>query len=290
MNRLQLDPTVQTVWVTPTKLRFGIDRELAMLDNPPPRVERLVSALRAGMPTARFDQIAFALGVNRAEREALLTALDPVLLRDSCQAGGARQRSDAAHAGDNVDPLCGGQPDASIEQLSVHLSGDPKIVSVLQGALSAAGHGRSHDARAEIAVLVSHFVTSLKQARGWLTLGIPHLPVVFSEREVRIGPLVSGHGNPCLFCVACHRVDAEPEWVAIASQCIGRRAAAATPGMIFSAAALVSHVLTAWQADDRDYSATQLVLTPDANIGYSVTAHEISSHPRCGCHSLVDAP
>lgn len=284
MNRLQLDPTVQTVWATPTKLRFGIDRELAMLDNPPPRVERLVSALRAGMPTARFDQIAFALGVNRAEREALLTALDPVLLRDGCAAEKTRYAIDEGH------PLGSAHLDEQAERLSVHLSGDPKIVSVLQSALSAEGHGRSQDAPAEVAVLVSHFVTSLRQARGWLTLGIPHLPVVFSEREVRIGPLVSGHGNPCLFCVACHRVDAEPEWVAIASQCIGRRAAAATSGMIFSAAALVSHVLTAWRTGGRGYSTTQLVLTSDAEIGYSVTANEISSHPRCGCHSLADAP
>lgn len=269
MSRLQIDPAIQTVWATPTTLRFGIDRELASLDNPPPRIERLISALRTGLPRVHFDQVSSALGVNRAEREALLNTLEPILLPEI---------PDAQSAEDGRKPL------------NVHLSGDSQITSTLHGAITSAGHSLRRDPHVDLAVIVSHFVTPLKQARGWLTLGIPHLPVVFSESWVRLGPLVSAQGNPCLFCVGCHRVDAEPDWVAIASQCLGRRAASASASMMFATAALLSQMLNNWHTGRHDYSTTQFTLSSDTEVGFDVTSSEIFAHPRCTCHSLSGVP
>ena len=73
-------------------------------------------------------------------------------------------------------------------------------------------------------MLVGHYVLEPARHRRWLRRDIPHLPVVFSDGEIRVGPLVEpGHG-PCLYCLELARVDEDPAWPAIACQLVGRDA------------------------------------------------------------------
>ena len=261
MNFLQLNPSVQAIWSTPTTLRFGVDQEIVTIENPAPRVERLIAALKNGMPVNRFDGVAQALGVQRGERDQLLAQLDPVLRRteSSDERAGAR----------------------------VALIGEHSLVSPLAETLARSGHQRVDASDPEIAVLAAHFVLPLSRSRAWLTRGIPHLPIIFSETVIRVGPLVKPHGNPCCYCVERSRTDSEPAWPAIASQCLGRRSMLATPGLTLHTSAIALNVLTRWQEGDQRVHDTMLTLRPHPIIGAEVSTTLVTSHSACDC-SLND--
>ena len=263
MQRLRLNPTIQTVWASPTLFRFGIHESYVTLDNPPPRIERLIDALRAGMPVERYPQIASALGVTRSEQAALLSALAPVLENPSSQ---------------QPEPARGSQ---------ITLAGEEALHPAFTTALVHGGFVLTNSPVAEAAVTTSHFVTPLVQAREWATRGIAHLPVVFNEREIVIGPFVGVEENPCVFCVELHRADRDPAWAAIASQCLGRTAATATPALTTITAGFVLSILKRWQRTSNALPGTQLVLTADEMLGVSVTTRPISFHPKCDCHAFA---
>lgn len=261
MNFLQLNPSVQAIWSTPTTLRFGVDQEIVTIENPPPRIERLIAALKNGMPVNRFDGVAQALGVQRSERDQLLTQLDPVLTRT-----------------ESADEPTGAR---------VALIGEHSLVSPLAETLTRSGHQIVDASDPEIAVLAAHFVLPLSRSRAWLTRGIPHLPILFSETVIRIGPLIQAHGNPCCYCVERSRTDSEPAWPAIASQCLGRRSMLATPALTLQTSAIVLNVLTRWQQGDQRVHDTMLTLRPHPIIGVEVSTTLVSSHSACDC-SLDD--
>lgn len=262
MEFLQLDPAIHSVWSTPTTLRFGIDRERVTLDEPAARTERLIAALRNGMPVDRFDGVAQALGVNRTERSALIEQLEPVLTRKSIR--------------------------AAASPLSIVVQGAPDLSAPLARVLAAAGHLDHSEHTPDLAVLIEHFAVPLSRSRAWLTGGIPHLPVVFSETEIRIGPLVRTGGNPCLFCVERTRADRDPAWPAIASQCLGRTSALAATALALHAAATVTQLATRLQCGDASIHSALLTLRPDPVLGVAVTVEQVSSHSACDC-ALGDA-
>jgi len=263
MQRLQLNSTIQTVWASPTEFRFGIQEAIVTLDNPPPRIERLIDALRSGVPIERFPQIAAALGVSKNEQAALLDTLAPIL-----------ETPETSSSPSPTNPR-------------VIFGGDPRLHNPFLDAINQAGFRQSDDTFAEVAVTTSHFVTSLQLARHWTTRGIPHLPVVFSEREIVIGPFVGVSDNPCVFCVELHRVDAEPAWAAIASQCIGRTAATSAPPFTTLASGFVLSILTQWRNTGTGLVSSQLVLTPDPSSGVIPRTQFITNHPRCDCRSYA---
>lgn len=262
MQRIQLDPSIQTVWETPTVFRFGIHQAIVTLDNPPLRIERLIDALRSGMPSERLPQIASALGVSRSEQIALLDTLTPVLTPETFH--------------DDQNP----------SQLALALVGDSVAGKQLMPALLAEGFSVSDSNTPDIAILVSHFVTPIPIARRWSTRGIPHLPIVFSEHHVTLGPVVGAHGNPCTFCVELSHADREPNWAAIASQCLGRSAATATPKLIAITTGLLLDMLQQWRRHGDTLPSAQHQLRYDTAGGITVLSLPVSSHPRCDCHGF----
>lgn len=262
MEFLQLKPNVHAVWSTPTTLRFGIDTELVVLDNPAPRTERLVAALRTGMPTTRFDGVAQAFGVNRAERETLLNQLEPVLSRTA-----------ERHAR---------------QDLSVHVEASQTLSEPFRTALLDAGHRLTAAEKPDLVLLIAHFVIPPRRARAWLTRGIPHLPVVFSDSAVRIGPLVRAGGDPCVFCIDSAHTEREPAWPAIASQCLTRTSPLATPEFTLPTAAAVIELVDAWRRGEQTVSTRQYSLSKATPVGVSVSHTPVASHPACYC-SLGDA-
>ena len=75
---------------------------------------------------------------------------------------------------------------------------------------------------AAVVVLVADWVLAPADHLGWLNRDVPHLPVVVSERAVTVGPLVEPGDGPCLYCVQLARLDADPAWLAVATQLLGR--------------------------------------------------------------------
>lgn len=277
MERLQLDPHILSVWASPTELRFGLDKTLATLSDPPPRIERLIDALRRGMPASHLPHMAKAFGVSTRERDELLSALEPVLSPSTSAHSVTSQTV-------NVALDC---PEDARRQLS-------SVAALLDAAgfvtscnTFASAHTDADTDSAQVAVLLTHFVTPVARARFWATRGTPHLQVVFSEQQVRIGPFAGVHGNACLLCLQLHLTDAEPSWPAMASQCLGRKAATLEPGFLAVTTGVIISTLTDWRHSGRALVGEQIVIERDTHSGFTLRSEALTPHERCDCQQLL---
>lgn len=262
MSRLQIDPSIHSAWISPTTLRFGIDHPIVVLSDPPARIERLVEALRAGMPAEHYPQVALAFGVNALERDELLEKLRPTLLPSSMATS----------------------PPPS---LRIHLDEDSAVKTPFVTQLIDAGHRLVASERAELVILTSQFACMPSRARTWMTQGVIHLPVVFGESSVSIGPLVGVNQNPCTFCAELSRVDADPAWPAIASQCMGKRAPTNEPAMAGMTVAVVVDILREWSCGAEVLTNERLVVRNKARSGFALSRESLHVHPKCDCQTFA---
>jgi bacteriocin biosynthesis cyclodehydratase domain-containing protein len=139
------------------------------------------------------------------------------------------------------------------------------------------------DSRPDLAVMIAHHVLSPEQHGRWLRRDVPHLPVLFGDQLVHVGPLIEPGTSACLHCLTRYRTDADPAWPAIASQLWGRPADTETALMAGEVAALtVRAVLRRLDG----------IPSPD-EITVDVVSGERRSrqwwqHPGCGCAGLPD--
>jgi bacteriocin biosynthesis cyclodehydratase domain-containing protein len=133
--------------------------------------------------------------------------------------------------------------------------------------------------------IVAHHVVSPELHGRWLRRDMPHLPVVYGDSIVRIGPFVEPGSGPCLFCLELHRTDADPAWPAIASQLIGRRVHTETHLAATEVAAIVARMVQRRAADGPG---------PARSIELEVSTGRTSErdwvrHPDCQCGGIASA-
>src|SRR5882757_8454708 len=80
---LKLDPRYPVVWRSPSSLQVGVDPAIARLDDVTELQERMLAALAVGVSTPGLAMIARG---RDAERDALMRAVSPALLRDELRA------------------------------------------------------------------------------------------------------------------------------------------------------------------------------------------------------------
>jgi bacteriocin biosynthesis cyclodehydratase domain-containing protein len=138
----------------------------------------------------------------------------------------------------------------------------------------------------DLAVLVDHFVFAPERHGRWLRRDVPHLPVLFSDAEVRVGPLVEPGAGPCLTCLELERVDDDPAWPAIACQLLHRTAPTETPRLSIQAATAAAGIVhDRLFARSNEYTAASLAID-----GESLTVRRRAHRPhgRCGCRFLPE--
>jgi hypothetical protein len=189
---LRLDPRLPLLWRTPSSAQFGSDEPVVVLEDVTEGEDRLLATLGAGISDTGYAMLARSLGVSAEASQALLEALAPVLVTNA------------------PEPL----PRAAV-------LGDSPLARAVAGLLAAEGVlGGAEEAA--VVVLVADWVLAPADHLGWLNRDVPHLPVVVSERAVTVGPLVEPGDGPCLYCVQLARLDADPAWLAVATQLLGR--------------------------------------------------------------------
>jgi hypothetical protein len=151
-------------------------------------------------------------------------------------------------------------------------------VVTVRASGTATQTGRSTPrSRPEAVVLVSAHVIDPVEHQRWLRSDVLHVPVVFGEAGVRVGPLVDPGRSACLACVEQQRTLDDPAWPAMAAQLWGRAAAAETSALATEAAVEVLRLL-------RDRTVDRSIRL-DADSGERTTARAAVSD-RCGCHGL----
>jgi bacteriocin biosynthesis cyclodehydratase domain-containing protein len=260
---LRLDPRIPLVWRDPFSLQFGVTDPVTVLRDVSAADERMISALTTGISRSGLEMIGRASGATERDVDRLVTRLGPALESD-----------------DRPVPatvvIAGSGP--TVVQLAADLGATGTRVRVAAGPDAAA----SEDC--DLAIVVSAFVIAPEYHALWLRRDVPHLPVVIGDTAVSVGPVVEPGTGPCLYCLNRYRVEEDAAWPAIATQLLGRRAAAESPLVASEAAALASRAVTRrLRAGGAASVHTEWRL--DMSTG-AVTTIERLPHPDCGCIDL----
>ncbi len=258
---LRLDSRRPIVWRTPHSLQLGTDPVLAVLDGVTDGDARLLDALTAGSSRAGLDTLAAQAGVPPHRVGEVLRAVAPALERADEQPRAAQRQ-----------PLA--------------IVGRGHAAARVAGVLGEAGHPVARGSsvtlvggrRPAAAVLVSGFVSDPFEHQRWLRRDIAHLPIVFGEVSVTIGPIVVPGVTACLTCVEQQRAGANPSWPAVAAQLWGRSAKTETAALATEAAVEAMRLLRSQRGDG-------LAMRLDVDSG-EITEHVWQPSERCGCRGL----
>jgi bacteriocin biosynthesis cyclodehydratase domain-containing protein len=269
---LKLDGRHAIVWRDPFSLQLGVDPARVVLRDVTTADERMIAALSSGVSRSGLDMIATSAGATEREVGALLRAVKPVLLPEP------------------ASPIPG----------RVSIVGRGQTVERIASTLALAGVSVSvtstvPDESADLGILVGHYVLEPDSYGFWLRRDLPHLPVVFGDDSVLLGPLVEPGSTPCLFCLEHYRRDADASWSAIASQLWGRRSLAETALVSTEVAARVSRLvlgrlvlgrLNGGRQPGRTLAARSFRLAVDTG---EVTRRDWMPHPDCGCVAIPES-
>ena len=253
------------MWRNPFSLQFGVATRSVVLDDVDAASERMLAALSSGVSRSGLGMIGRAAGASDDEIDALLTQLQPVLI---------------SPVGDEAHRVVVAGTGRLAERLVTVLAATG-IQAVIAATVEAA-----EIAEGELAVAVGHYVLDPALHGLWLRRDVTHLPVVYSDTSIAIGPFVVPGVSACLYCLQRHASDADPAWPAIASQLWGRRSPVDTELMASEAAAIVAREVVARLGRPVDARSDQLVI--EAATG-ARSRREFDIHPDCGCVSLSAA-
>jgi bacteriocin biosynthesis cyclodehydratase domain-containing protein len=257
----QLDPRIPRVWRTPTDLQFGVDQRLLVLRNVTAAEERLLFDLESGVTRDGLQALADTIRAP-VDIESLLARLRPVLRPPAQPSGQVRPR--------------------------VALDGGGPTAYRIAGILGSCGYPVTSDIadvdRVDAAVIVAHFAVVPERHGRWLRRDIPHLSVVFGDRNVSIGPLVEPGTGPCLSCRDLRRMGDDPAWAALATQLSERTSALETELVSTAVSALASRMMLArLMRGSRRFAASSIRY--DGATG-ATDVVEVRHHAECGCRAL----
>ncbi len=263
---VKLNPQLPLVWRTPFSVQLGVDPAVVVIENITETQERLLAALVVGVTEPGLVMIAHG---KAAEREDLLDALEPALLA----------------------------PAAPSPVASIALSGVGPAAQLLERALSGSGvhvdtaadAADLADSCPDLAIVVAHHVVPPALHSLWLRRDVAHLPIVFSETGVTIGPVIEPGAGPCLLCLELHRRDADLAWPAIATQLLGRRSSAENPLLAVEAAAAACRIALTWLGGAARLGGVAGDAVSVRIEGASgVLSHaRWEAHPECGCRGIL---
>ena len=272
---LLLDPRLPLVWRTPDTIQLGVDRP-RVVAGVSASLERCLFALRSGVPRDTLNVLGQDAGASVPDIDRLLRALGPAgLVTSRLPAESPRPPVFVDGIGPTAARLCSLLGELEVSVLPPGLPDE--------GARAAEARYR----RAGLAVILGHYVLEPARHTRWLRRDIAHLPVVFSDTEVRLGPLVEPGSGPCLLCLEHDHVDADAAWPGLATQLLGRTAPTETTRLSIVVAARVSEMVQD-RLDGRpaEFATTSLVI--DAATG-TLTRREHRPHARCGCRALPES-
>ncbi len=260
MILLKLDPKWPLVWRSPSSLQLGIDPPAVVLDNVTETQERMLSALAVGISDTGLGLLARG---NHDEQRRLLEVVAPALATD--------QPKPARH----VIAISGSG--STVESLARILAGSGLHTVVAERAEDLVGLG------ADLAVAVGHFVLPPALHALWLRRDVPHLPVVFGDSALVVGPLVEPGCGPCLRCLELARRDRDSAWPAVASQLLGRSSTIESAALSAEGAATAARILL--RRLDGPTGDEPVETRIDALTG-ARTSRRVSLHPECGCRGV----
>jgi hypothetical protein len=266
---IRLDPHVPMLWRSPSCVQVGVDPRLVVLDDLSIADEHVLAALVDGATRASLEATASATGGSPEAVAGLLARLRPVLTQTT-----------------RIRP----------QRLLVDGGRSPAAARIMT-LLSAAGRPAELAANPErqrdrVVLLVADHALEPARSSRWLAVDARHLPVVFGDQAITVGPLVLPGLTPCIRCTDEYRIDADPAWPTLAAELLGREPSATTSdaGCLLQTAGVVARLLehlTSGEATGLESASIRI----DAVTG-AVSRRTWTWHDRCACRraSLLSPP
>lgn len=267
---IQLDPRFPVVWRDPYCMQVGVDTAICTLPSASRATQRMMASLAVGVPRSGLAMIARNSGECDADVAKLLQAIRPALRQEARSGPRRRVAIDGDGHGDTSRLLAYLLSLENIDTIEFPSTDgiEPETVCV------------------DAAVIIARFAVTPARHGAWLRRDIPHLPIVFGDRVIRIGPLVEPGIGPCLHCVELARDDCDAAWPAMATQLVTKSAAAETALGSMDAVVRVGRMLRDWLRTGNAASAATSIHLDAATGEVSVQQHDW--HDRCGCRSLSE--
>jgi bacteriocin biosynthesis cyclodehydratase domain-containing protein len=244
-------------------MQIGVSEPPVTLHHVSTATERIVSALSIGLTRSGLDLVRDAVGVSERQAAALLVTLGPAMLSPAR----SKNKSPSIVLVGSGETATRTADLLAKSGLSVRLAPDASVAT-------------SEDC--DLAIAIGQFAVEPELHGLWLRRDVPHLPIVLSDSEVIIGPIVEPGIGPCLYCLHRHSTDADEAWPAIAIQLYGRRSPADVALVASEVAAIVCRLTLARVAGDGAAASVHRSIHLNVASG-SVTTKEWLRHPSCGC-------
>lgn len=261
---LKLDERFPLLWRDPSSLQLGSTPAAVRLERLTPVQERMIAALVRG--TTAGGLLALA-GADEAARDDLLQRLAGVL-------------EPAEPAPTPAVAVLGAGPAARLTASALGGAGIRALVAERLDPEARGGGG------AAATIVIGHFVLPPALQRRLLQLELAHLPVLFDETGVEIGPLVQPGLGPCLRCCELARRDDDPARPALAAQLLERSTGTESPLLAAEAAAAAVRSVQSLLRGERQEPVSVRIAADTG--GRSTNRHH--PHPECGCLGLAELP
>lgn len=265
----RIDARLPLLWRTPTEIQLGFAEPRAIVSNLTPAEEYVLSALHSGVSDVSLRALGAQRGMSDAELAELLTRIGPAL---ESPRGDSRPHVAVDGSGLGTARLAHTMTEAGFALIAATDVAD----DAERAHLTTTSPG---DAMSPAVIVVATMVLAPDRCGRWLRRGVRHLPVVWLDTEVHVGPLIDPGRTACWHCIELSRCDADPARRALVTQVAGRPAATETNRITQEVALRVARWL-----DGSDAPAEETALVFRASSG-RWRSEVTKPHAACSCHT-----
>lgn len=255
----QLPPDIPLLWTSPTSIQVGVDPPLATLEDIPPTATPLLHALMAGTSASGVSMLARLHGVDPLWADEMVTALQPAF------------HTPSPTPLPNWEVWSGSEAASRLVRVMRLTTGHVTVPETINEATVVSG---------DVVVLVSDYLHHPHWVNHLMRHSVPHIPVVFSDQTLSVGPLIVPGRTPCLICSETTRRDTTAHWLEVSSQLWEKASPLHREDHVGMAWALV--LLTRFGVGDASAAGgtTRIVFRPATGELHHET---LLAHPECSC-------
>ena len=250
------------LWRTPSTVQVGVDEPPLVVENIPDRAAPLLHALQSGVSRDGFQLLAQQLRVPLTWAQRLVESFSPAFRKDPSEP----------------------QPRFIVTGPGVARRIVADTLRSWGFVATLASHPRPSQLKA-IHLWVADYVIDPQWLPRYGTGRSRHLPLVFSDRSITAGPLITPGRTPCLSCRELLLREKNPDWLALGSQLWGTSAPTATEHLARMSAVLVAMSVGHIQIPPLTNQQTPLIASFSPNSG-TLSVELATFHPECRCPGL----
>ena len=265
----RIDPRLPLLWRTPSEIQIGFASPRAVLVDLSPAEEYVVSALHSGVSDVSLRALGAQRGMSDEQLSDLLARVGPAL---EPPAGEALPQVALEGSGLGAARIAHTLTDAAFTLVApTDLTGHSD--GTRQSSTSRA------DMTKPIVIVVATMVLAPERCGRWLRRGVRHLPVVWLDTAVHVGPLIEPGRTACWHCIELARCDENSARRALVTQAAGRPAATETNRITQEVALRVARWL---DGSDAPEPGNALVCEVSSGRWRRMAT---TPHAACSCHT-----